>query len=470
MGCCCVFKQGVVRLVGAENVAEFDGFLKTRAAQDYLAKKQLVSTRRLGETEITVRYGSTALPDLRAARPGAAIFEHERVLFASYPREWPPEMLWAAGRLTLDLGRAVLAEGYGLKDAAPCNILFRGSEPVFIDALSFERRHPGDPTWKPCAQFIRAFLLPLLASRRWGLAPGDVFATRHDGLEPEEVYRWCGRLERFHPSILSLVSIPVWLSRRANPDDQALYQTRPLADTERARYIVESVFHRMERALESLRPIAPRRSHWSDYMEKHSYNDPAFAAKEAFVKEALAEFKPAHVLDAGANTGHFSVLAAQSGAAVVAIDLDPGCMGELWRRARERKLNILPLVVNLARPTPATGWRNRECPSFLDRAAGAFDGLLMLAVLHHLLVTERIPLGEILAQAAELTTSLAVIEFVAPQDAMFRRLARGRDALHAALTEQAFEAACGEHFEIVRKLTLPGAPRTMYCVKKKGAP
>ena len=41
-------------------------------------------------------------------------------------------MLWEAGRLTLDLGRAVLAEDYGLKDATPLNILFRGSEPVFL--------------------------------------------------------------------------------------------------------------------------------------------------------------------------------------------------------------------------------------------------------------------------------------------------------------------------------------------------
>jgi SAM-dependent methyltransferase len=203
-------------------------------------------------------------------------------------------------------------------------------------------------------------------------------------------------------------------------------------------------------------------------MAEHSYDDPAFAAKEKFVTEALAEFKPGRVLDAGANTGHFSVLAAQTGAAVVAIDLDPVCIGEIWRREREKKSNILPLVVNLARPTPALGWHNRESLSFLDRAAGAFDGVLMLALLHHLLVTERIPLGAILELAVELTTNLLVIEFVAPQDAMFQRLTRGRGHLHAALDEKAFEQACAAHFEIVRSLALPGTQRTMYCLKKRG--
>jgi len=124
--------------------------------------------------------------------------------------------------------------------------------------------------------------------------------------------------------------------------------------------------------------------------------------------------------------------------------------------------------VNLARPTPATGWRNQEAPSFLDRAAGAFDGVLMLALLHHLLVTERIPLPGVLEFAAELTTSLLVIEFVAPQDPMFRRLTRGRDDLHAAQDKKAFEQACAGPFEIVRSRDLPGTQRTLYCLRKKG--
>jgi SAM-dependent methyltransferase len=469
MGRCCVFEHGVVRLVGAENLEEFDGFLKTRAARDYSARKQLVSTRRLDKQMAASLYNSSALSNILAARPDWAIFEHERIDFASYPQEWPPEMLWEAGRLTLNLGRAVLADGYGLKDATPFNILFRGSEPVFVDALSFERRDPADTVWKPCAQFIRTFLLPLLASRRWGIPLSDIFATRRDGFEPEEIYRLCPPLERLSPTMLSLVSIPTWLSRRADPGDQKIYQPRRESNTEKAAFIVESVFNRMERALNSLQPRPRQKSTWSDYMDAHSYDDPAFAAKEKFVIDALNEFKPARVLDAGANTGHFSALAADSGAAVVAIDLDPVCVGEIWRRARAKKQNILPLVANLARPTPATGWRNGECSSFLDRALGAFDGILMLALLHHLLVTERIPLAETLELAADLITDFAVIEFVAPQDAMFRRLTRGRDDLHASLDKRAFEAACAGRFNIVRSLALPGTERTLYCLKKKGA-
>jgi len=173
------------------------------------------------------------------------------------------------------------------------------------------------------------------------------------------------------------------------------------------------------------------------------------------------------VLDAGANTGHFSALAAQAGAGVVAVDLDAACVGSIWRRARESKLNILPLVVNLSRPSPALGWRNAECPSFLARATGSFDGVLMLALIHHLLVTERIPLEEILRLAYELTRSLLVIELVEPEDAMFRRLTRGREQLHASLNAKTFEQACMPYFEIVRSVALPGTQRRLYCMKRR---
>ncbi|MGA2786407.1 MAG: class I SAM-dependent methyltransferase [Verrucomicrobiota bacterium] len=467
-GCCLLFHRRVLRFVTTGATPEFEDFLQTNCVRQFIAGRKFVSTRRLNEEETAALRALPELQPIFQAQPIGAVFEHERIPFPNYPHEWPPEMLWDAGRLTLELAQAALADGFGLKDATPHNILFRGSDAVFIDALSFERRHPGDPIWKPHAQFVRTFLLPLMAHRRWNLQPADIFVTHRDGLEPEEIYRWCGPLERLKPRTLSLVSIPTWLSRRSNPDNQKIYQPHLLANPEKARFILESLFQRLERTLASLQPAAQKKSVWSDYMATHSYDDPAFAAKEKFVNEALREFRPARVLDAGANTGHFSALAAQAGAEVVAVDLDAACAGAIWRRAREQKLNILPLVVNLARPTPALGWRNSECPSFLDRATGAFDGVLMLALIHHLLVTERIPLEEILRLAHDVTNSLLVIEFVDPKDDMFRRLTRGRENLHAALDVKTFEQACAPYFEIVRSLALPGTQRRMYCLKRKG--
>jgi hypothetical protein len=123
--------------------------------------------------------------------------------------------------------------------------------------------------------------------------------------------------------------------------------------------------------------------------------------------------------------------------------------------------------VNLAQPTPATGWRNQECPSFLDRARGKFDAVLMLAVVHHLLVTDRVPLHDILRLAAELTNDLLIVEFVSPEDAMFQRIVRGREELHRGLTHEVFEAACTQYFDIARSHHLEGATRWLYALRKR---
>ena len=464
-GSCYLIDQRILRVLAPQNAADCEAFLQTPSARRITASKKLVSTRRLEASEVAALRES-AFPF--GAQGSDVILEHERVPVPSYPYEWPPEMLWAAGCLTLELAMASLADGYGLKDATPYNVLYRGSEPVFIDVPSFELRAPGDPVWLAYGQFVRTFLLPLLANRRWGLRLADIFMTHRDGLEPEEVYRLCGPLQRLGPKIFSWVSMPTWLGGQARAQGPQLYHTRTLADPEKARFILDAQLNRCQRALDSLKPPARKDSAWSDYMASHSYNEPAFAAKEQFVQQALREFRPKWVLDAGANIGTFSILAAKAGAQVVAIDTDPACVGLLWAEAHAQKLNILPLVVDLSRPSPALGWRNAECQSFLDRATGTFDCVLMLALIHHLLVAERIPLEEILSLAAQLTTSLLIIEFVAPEDEMFRQLTRGREHLHTSLNVTAFEAASAKHFDIVNSLQLPGAQRRMYCLKLKG--
>src|SRR5262249_44357438 len=154
------------------------------------------------------------------------------------------------------------------------------------------------------------------------------------------------------------------------------------------------------------------------------------AQKEAFVSNALDLAGAQTVLDVGANEGRFSFLAAQKGASVVAIDSDPSVVGSIWNEANRNHLNVLPLVVDLTRPGPAIGWRKQVCDSFLDRVGaldgGVFDLVLMLAVIHHMLVTERIPLKKIFSLVAEVARESAVIKFVGPADPMFKRIVRGR--------------------------------------------
>lgn len=466
-GSCYVHERRVVRTVGAENVEAFEAFQKSACCRSFGQQRQIVSTRRLDSQELASLLKQPEWGAMLAGRTSDAVYEHELIPFQSYPYEWPPEMLWEAGRLTLELALGSVAEGYGLKDATPYNIMFRGPNATFLDIASFEPRQGGDPVWQPYGQFVRTFILPLLVCQQWGVPLADVFINHRDGLEPQDVYRFCSFWDKLKPQILSMVSMPVWLQGKARAEGEQLYRDRTMANAEKARFIFESLLRQLRRSLDKLRPATRKQSLWSDYMQTHSYSEPAFAAKERFVDQWLAQARPRRVLDVGANTGHFSFRAAKAGAEVVSLDLDPACVGSIWQQSHEHKLNVLPLVVNLARPCPALGWRYRECRAFLDRARGAFDCVMMLAVIHHLQVTERIPLGEILSLAAELTTDLLIIEYVAPEDDMFRHLTRGRDSLHTGQNQAAFEAACAPHFDILKSEPLPGTKRRMYALKRK---
>jgi SAM-dependent methyltransferase len=450
----------VLRMVNQRGIEDLAAFLATGTARRLIRAGKLVGTRLLDADETR---------EFRGALPGGAVVaEHEAIPFPSYPVEWPAEMLAAAGGLTLELAESLAGEGFGLKDATPSNVLFRGPKPVFVDLLSFERRAPQDGTWLAEAQFVRTFLLPLAAWRRFGVEPGRWLAGRRDGLEPEQVYRWLGVWERLGTPWLTLATLPTWLGAVQRQGCGGIYEPAPEGSAEKAAFVLERLRRRLRRALEKVAPPRPAPSRWTGYMEDRThYPEADLRAKEEFVASCLAQTRPGWVLDAGANTGHFSRMAAAGGASVVAIDADAAATGACWRAAVERDLDILPLVVDLARPTPAAGWRNRESRSFLERAAGRFDLVLMLALAHHLLVTERVPLEQILDLGFDLTQRFLVLEYVGPSDAMFRRLARGRDALHADLTPQSFERSCRRRFRVVRRLGLENG-RILYLLQKAG--
>ncbi len=469
------FRDPAGRLVARDDGRIVRAITDARAAVDLVALLATPFARAAIEAGRLVR--TRVAPDdlVPALAPTAdahahLVLEHERVDFVSYPYEWPPEMLFAAARLTLELAEGALAEGFGLKDATPYNVLFAGARPVFVDVSSFERRDAHDPMWLAEAQFARGFLLPLLAARRLGLPLSRSLTTTREGLAPEEVARLAGPFRRLVPPFLGLAAAPSWLGGAATAATTATATASPaprrLQNPAQARFVIEALFRRAGRTLARLRPPADKASAWSRYDEDDAA-DLGRAAKRRFVAETLAELRPARVLDLGCNVGRHAILAARAGAQVVAVDADPDVVGVLHGAAADAGHSILPLVIDIARPSPALGWRNREHAGFLERARGRFDLVLALALVHHLLVTERAPLAEIVALLADLTRRFAVVEWVNPEDARFRELARGRDALHAGQDATAFEAACGAAFTIVRRAPLPGGTRVVYLLEKR---
>ena len=93
---------------------------------------------------------------------------------------------------TLEMQQLALAEGLILKDAAPTNIVFRGSRPVFVDFLSFVEREPGEYLWRARHQFDACFLLPLLLNMEAGIPVAWTLRDFIHGVAHEQAQRILG--------------------------------------------------------------------------------------------------------------------------------------------------------------------------------------------------------------------------------------------------------------------------------------
>jgi SAM-dependent methyltransferase len=425
--------HAVLRTVVPEHTPQTLDGLATPLAQQLTAAGHLIPTQVL------------------TSNSDGLLLQHPRVPFISYPSEWPPSLWIAAATLTLDLSTQLVQQGWILKDATPLNILFTGTQPIFVDLLSIRRTEPR-PLWFAYGQFVRTFLLPLLAHQQlgWRLQTAQ---TWRDGIEPEELYAALSWSRRLAYPARSFITLPVVLGRWMKSTPATLPKPQP-AEPGFIRHTLLKTFKTLSKALKTLEP-AQRPSPWSHYAETAGhYSGDDHAGKRAFVTEALTACAPGNVLDIGSNSGNYSRLAAATGANVVAIDQDTAALERLYAQARADGLSILPLAVDLAYPTPAIGWNNAESQSFLARSENHFDTVLMLAVIHHLLLSAQIPLDRIAALAARLTTRNLIIEWVPPTDPKFIEVLRGRESLYAHLTEPAFRRAFAPHFAIARETRL----------------
>jgi SAM-dependent methyltransferase len=391
------------------------------------------------------------------------VLRHPRISFQSYPWEWPPSLWLAAAELTLNLCSELVQHNWLLKDATPLNVLFQGTQPIFIDVLSIQPLDPTQSIWLAYGQFVRTFLLPMLAHSQLGW-PLQLALTRRDGQEPEDIYAALSWPARLRQPALSAVTLPVLLANNKTLQASSL-APRPLKDPEVARHILLKT---LKNLLSQMRRVTPshRASTWSNYAETAThYSDHDHARKRDFVTSALAKARPACLLDVGCNTGAYSLLAAEAGAEVVSIDTDLQTVDRLSASLCGSGKNILPLCIDLAHPTPSTGWENRENASFLSRATGHFDTVMMLAVLHHLLLRGQIPLDRIATLCSHLTTAHLIVEWVPASDPKFHELVRGRESIYAHLTEQAFRQAFAPYFTILHQTALDNG-RTLFHLLK----
>ena len=209
----------------------------------------------------------------------------------------------------------------------------------------------------------------------------------------------------------------------------------------------------------------PTGTEWADYYAANNYTDAAFEHKKTLVGAWLAETNARTVWDLGANSGVFSRVAANTGAFVVAADVDPAAVEVNHRLVKEHKeTGLLPLVIDLTNPSPAIGWNNTERDSFLQR--GPAGAVLALALVHHLAIGNNVPLRQVAEFFAGCGEWL-IVEFVSKSDSQVQRLLRNRVDIFPGYTREGFEKEFSQVFAIKHSSAIRDSERWLYLMKKE---
>jgi ribosomal protein L11 methylase PrmA len=401
-----------------------------------------------------VPHRSVAL-DLAATGEAGAVIQPEPVPFISYPYEWSFGQLRDAALLTLTLQDRALRRGFVLRDASAYNVQFRNGRPIFIDTLSFEPREEGAP-WVAYRQFCEHFLVPLLLMSVRDVRCGQLLRSYLDGIPLALGSRMLPLGTWLRPA--TLLHVHAHAKAQARYADAAV----PAANgrpRQLKREALLALGDSLRRNIEKL-DWTPAGTEWAEYAHDNSYAAESAVAKRDLVARLLAPHRGGTVWDLGANTGEYSRVASDIADLVVAFDIDPAAVERNYRRVKsENETGILPLLLDLANPSPAQGWAHTERLSLEQR--GPADTVLALALIHHLAIGRNLPLESIAAYLSRLGNRL-VIEFVPKDDSQVQRLLRHRADVFPGYSAAGFEEAFRRHFTIDSIHPITGTGRSVY--------
>jgi len=439
-------KDGVIYRQINKVAEEEYGLLKSSGLYDRLvAKKLLVS-------HIEVKN----LKGMPVDKNRLVIIRPEPVPFISYPYEWSFPQLRDAALLTLRVQKLALEHGMILKDASAYNVQFIGKKPIFIDTLSFAKYEDGQ-AWEGYRQFVEYFIVPLALAHYSTEQALTMLQTYLEGIPLSLAVGLLPKKAKLKKGIFA----HVYLHERSQRKHQGSGNKAASAPTRKvSKFALNGLMSSLEASVRAMKPPKVA-TEWGEYYEFTNYNDKAFKDKAKLVESylGLLKTKPKTVWDIGANNGEFSEIAAKHGAYVIALDIDAKAVAANYLRHDKLDNMMLPLVQDVAVPSPGIGWELAERSSLLDR--GPADVVFALAVVHHLAIGRNVPLPKIAEMMSKIGKNI-IIEFIPKSDSKVKHLLASRKDIFPNYNPESFETAMGSYFKLIKKTQISQSQRWIY--------
>lgn len=381
------------------------------------------------------------------------------VPFIAYPYEYCFSQLKEAALTTLKIQKIALTHGMTLKDASAYNIQFLEGKPVLIDTLSFEEYQDGEP-WVAYRQFCQHFLAPLALASYKDVRLMQLLRIYIDGIPLDLTSNLLPSKSLVNTGLLSHLHL------HAKTQGHFSDKRMPLI-TKKIKLSKNKLINLIDNLETTILNLKWKRisTEWGNYYKETNYTDKAFLSKKSLVIKFLNLLKPQSVWDLGANTGEFSRLSSDKGILTVAFDIDPLAVEQNYLQTlKNSETNLLPLVLDLTNPSPGLGWAGNERLSLTQRGPANF--IFALALIHHLAISNNLPLENIAAFLAEIGQNI-IIEFVPKEDSQVQKLLVTRKDIFDQYTQENFEKSFSKLFTIKAKGKIDNSERTLYLMQKK---
>jgi SAM-dependent methyltransferase len=352
----------------------------------------------------------------------------------SYPYEWTCSMIKDVALFHLELFNSLDRFELTLKDASLSNIVFDYTEPKFVDFFSIVPKNKLENIeWlsefrkgesKSAQEIIFEkmvfpyILIPvILLARKEYYQARDIWSDRscnvcHQMPSWSDLFKFRGANSRLQ-NLKEIINL-YWFARKSKKHD------------------IITFYKKLSNFIRDLNVVSSSSNYSSYYIKKQEdfsfENKIDWKIKQKNVYSVIEKLHPKTVLDLGANTGWYSILAEKEGAKVIAIDIDEMSIDLLYRYAKSKSLKILSLFLPFdklnreifGKPQSNEIYKDRDFknnPIYLSPTYRLKSELVLcLALFHHLVLGDGMNIGSCLDLLSKMTEKRLVLEFIDLED------------------------------------------------------
>lgn len=347
------------------------------------------------------------------------ILEHEKIDPVLYPSSWSFDMLKDAGICVLEVNMIARKYGYQTIDSHGFNVLFKETQPMFIDLGSFVKNNENPKGWLAYEQFLRYYYFPLRVFQSGNIYLGRAVMSQGKKFMPHSSYLQYrfSLLRLLNPRLLDLFYENIHkykafshysLQEVTQRAPQKLKGLLVYLKTKKIAPFQNVNLSKLKRKIQKTK-LSVADSQWGDYHDQFFTKNGKLSATPRFerIAELVKDLPVSNGLEVGGNQGFFSEFLLQNTSIkkMTCSDYDEIAVNKMYNRLKNKDLPITPSILDVVSPLVLN-----YGPSLYQRYKS--DVIFALALTHHIILTQKIPLNKLFQQFSKFSNRYVVTEFM----------------------------------------------------------